>query len=159
MPVGGYLVRAAVTVGSPFLFPWAIFASQLLSSASSPTTRVIPAEAGTQHPGTPMPKRGTVYILASRRNGTLYVGVTSDLPKRVWMHKHDVTEGFTKQYGVHRLVYFEEYDDIRDAITREKRLKKWNRAWKLRLIEEANPMWADLYDLVAGFSGSPPPRG
>jgi len=106
-----------------------------------------------------MPKRGTVYVLASRRNGALYIGVTSDLLKRVWMHKHDVTEGFTKRYGVHRLVYFEEYDDIRDAITREKRLKKWNRAWKLRLIEEANPTWDDLYDLVAGFSGSPPPRG
>lgn len=106
-----------------------------------------------------MPKRGTVYILASRRSGTLYVGATSDLLKRVWMRKHAVIEGFTKQYGVHRLVYFEEYDDIRDAITREKRLKKWNRAWKLWLIEEANPMWADLYDLVAGFSGSPPPRG
>ncbi len=67
-----------------------------------------------------MPKRGTVYILASRRNGTLYIGVTSDLAKRVWMHKHDMVEGFTKKHGVHRLVYVEEHDDIRDAIIREK---------------------------------------
>lgn len=106
-----------------------------------------------------MPKRGSVYILASRRNSTLYIGVTSDLPKRVWMHKHDMIEGFTKEYGVHRLVYFEEYHDIREAIVREKRLKKWNRTWKLRLIEEMNPAWADLYEQIAGFSGSPPTRG
>ena len=104
-----------------------------------------------------MPKRGTVYILASRRNGTLYVGVTSDLPKRIWMHKHDMIEGFTKEYGVHRLVYVEEHDDIRDAITREKRLKKWNRAWKIRLIEEDNPGWRDLYELLV--TGSPTSRG
>ncbi len=104
-----------------------------------------------------MPKRGTVYILASRRNGTLYIGVTSDLPKRIWLHKQDMVEGFTKEHGVHRLVYVEEHDDIRDAITREKQLKKWNRAWKLRLINETNPGWRDLYDLLAG--GSPPPRG
>ncbi len=103
-----------------------------------------------------MPKRGTVYILASRRNGALYVGVTSDLPQRIWMHKQGVIEGFTKEYGVHRLVYVEEHDDIRDAITREKRLKKWNRAWKIRLIEEANPGWRDLYDLLDG--GLPPAR-
>ena len=91
-----------------------------------------------------MPKPGTVYILASRRNGTLYVGVTSDLVRRVWEHKHDMVEGFTKKYSVHRLVYFEEYGDIRNAITREKQLKKWNRAWKLRLIEADNPDWRDL---------------
>lgn len=104
-----------------------------------------------------MPKCGTVYILASRRNGTLYIGVTSDLPKRVWVHKQDVGEGFTKKYGVHRLVYFEEHDDIRDAIIREKRLKKWDRQWKLRLIEETTPGWRDLYELLD--AGSPPARG
>ncbi len=95
-----------------------------------------------------MPKCGTIYILASRRNGTLYVGVTSDLPKRIWMHKHNLIDGFTKEHSVHRLVYVEEHDDIRDAITRERQLKKWNRAWKIRLIEEANPGWRDLYDLL-----------
>lgn len=101
-----------------------------------------------------MPKRGTVYILASRRNGTLYVGVTSDLPKRIWMHKHDMIEGFTKQHGVHRLVYVEEHDDMRDAITREKQLKKWRRAWKIQLIEEANPGWRELYELLDAGSTS-----
>jgi putative endonuclease len=87
-----------------------------------------------------MPKRGTVFLLASRRNGTLYIGVTSDLPKRTSLHKRGVVEGFTKKYGVHRLVYFEEHGDIRDAIIREKQLKKRDRKWKLRLIEEMNPM-------------------
>ena len=124
-----------------------------------PAQSLSPAKAGTgtHRTGTPMPKRGTVYILASRRNGTLYVGVTSDLVRRVWEHKHNLIEGFTKQHSVHRLVYFEEHDDIHDAIVREKRLKKWNRAWKIRLIEEANPGWRDLYDLLA--DGSPPARG
>jgi len=93
-----------------------------------------------------MPKRGFVYILASRRNGTLYTGVTSDLVRRVWQHKNDEIDGFTKRYGVHRLVYVEAHDDIRDAIQREKRIKKWNRRWKLELIEKANPSWRDLYD-------------
>lgn len=92
-----------------------------------------------------MPKPGYVYILASRRNGTLYVGVTSDLGKRVWQHKHDEVEGFTKRYKVHRLVYYEEHDDIRDAIVREKQIKKWRRKWKLELIEGVNPEWRDLY--------------
>ena len=86
-----------------------------------------------------------VYILASRRNGTLYVGVTSDLVKRVWEHKNDVTEGFTKKYRVHHLVYFELHGDMVGAIMREKRIKKWNRAWKLALIEKGNPKWRDLY--------------
>jgi len=93
-----------------------------------------------------MPKRGFVYILASRRNGTLYTGVTSDLVRRVWAHKNDEVDGFTKRYGVYRLVYVEMHDDIRDAIRREKRIKKWNRRWKLELIETANPTWRDLYD-------------
>ncbi len=85
------------------------------------------------------------YILASQRNGTLYVGVTSDLARRIWEHKQDFVPGFTRQYRVHRLVYFEAHDDIRDAIAREKRLKKWNRAWKMQLIEGANPEWEDLF--------------
>jgi putative endonuclease len=93
-------------------------------------------------------KQPAVYILASQRNGTLYVGVTSDLPGRVWQHKNDVADGFTKTYGVHILVYFELHDDMESAIVREKRLKKWNRAWKLRLIEEMNPDWNDLYESI-----------
>jgi putative endonuclease len=92
------------------------------------------------------PKQPCVYILASKRNGTLYTGVTSNVIKRVWEHKNDCVEGFTKKYGVHQLVYFEFHDDMLSAITREKQIKKWNRAWKLRLIEEGNPDWKDLYD-------------
>ncbi|OGT41442.1 MAG: hypothetical protein A3K00_09335 [Gallionellales bacterium RIFOXYD2_FULL_52_7] len=86
-----------------------------------------------------------VYILASQRNGTLYVGVSSDLVGRVWQHKSDLVEGFTKKYGVHLLVYFEQSDDMLAAIAREKQLKKWNRAWKIELIEAANPEWRDLW--------------
>jgi putative endonuclease len=84
-------------------------------------------------------KQPAVYILASGRNGTLYVGVTSDLQKRIWEHKNDLIEGFTKRYSVHRLVYYELHDEMVSAITREKQIKKWNRAWKLNLIEEKNP--------------------
>ena len=87
-----------------------------------------------------------VYILASKRNGTLYIGVTSDLIKRVWEHKNDLVEGFTKEYSVHRLVYFEMLEDMASAIQREKQLKKWNRDWKIQLIEKGNPEWRDLYD-------------
>jgi putative endonuclease len=90
-----------------------------------------------------------VYILASRRNGTLYVGVTSDLVRRVYEHKIGAADGFTKQHDVKRLVRFEVFDDIEAAIHREKRLKKWNRAWKLRLIERENPDWTDLYETIA----------
>jgi len=86
-----------------------------------------------------------VYILASGRNGTLYVGVTNDLARRVQEHREGAVPGFTRTYGVTRLVHAEPYDDIRIAIEREKRLKKWRRAWKLALIEEANPDWRDLY--------------
>ena len=93
-------------------------------------------------------KQPAVYILSINRNGTLYIGVTSDLVKRVWQHKNDVVEGFTKKYQVHHLVYFELYEDMEEAILREKRLKKWNRQWKLRLIEEANPEWKDRYDEI-----------
>jgi putative endonuclease len=87
-----------------------------------------------------------VYILASQRNGTLYIGVTSDLIKRVWEHKNDLIEGFTKKYAVHRLVYYEMLENMESAIQREKQLKKWNRDWKIELIEKDNPEWADLYD-------------
>ena len=93
-------------------------------------------------------KQPAVYILASKRNGTLYVGVTSDLLKRAWTHKNDLIEGFTKKYGVHLLVYYELCDDIVSAITREKQIKKWNRAWKLELIEAQNPDWKDLSDNI-----------
>ena len=90
-----------------------------------------------------------VYILASGLGGTLYIGVTNDLVRRVYEHKTKVAEGFTKKYGVDRLVHYEQFDDIENAIRREKRLKKWNRAWKVRLIEEANPNWDDLYTSIA----------
>ena len=89
-----------------------------------------------------------VYILASKKNGTLYTGVTSDLAKRVWEHKNEQAEGFTRKYGVHTLVYFELYEDMSAAITREKQIKKWNRLWKLQLIEEQNPEWNDLYESI-----------
>jgi len=93
-----------------------------------------------------MPKQPCVYILASQRNGTPYVGVTSDLPKRIWEHKNDLVDGFTRKHGIHSLVYFEQCDDMVVAITREKQLKKWNRAWKIELIESANPEWRDLWE-------------
>ena len=93
-----------------------------------------------------MDKEPAVYILASKRNGTLYVGVTSDLRKRIWEHKNDLAEGFTKKYGVHCLVYFELHGDMSAAITREKQIKKWNRAWKIELIERTNPQWKDLWE-------------
>ena len=89
-----------------------------------------------------------VYVLASKRNGTLYVGVTSDLIKRVYEHKHGLADGFTKKYKIHRLVYFEMHEDMNAAITREKQIKKWNRAWKLELIEKNNPAWKDLYESI-----------
>src|SRR3990172_8601061 len=96
-----------------------------------------------------MTKQPAVYILASKRNGTLYIGVTSDLVKRVWQHKNDVVEGFTKKYGVHTLVYYELHASMNEAITREKQLKKWNRAWKIALIEKQNPEWVDLWPSIA----------
>jgi putative endonuclease len=90
-----------------------------------------------------------VYIMASKRNGTLYIGVTNDLIRRTFEHKNDLMEGFTKKYKVHSLVFFEECSNVESVIMREKQLKKWNRAWKLRLIEQTNPQWRDLYeDLV-----------
>ena len=87
-----------------------------------------------------------VYILAAGRNSTLYIGVTSALKKRVYEHKNNLVEGFTKKYHVHTLVYYEMTTDVESAIRREKRLKKWERKWKLKLIEKDNPEWKDLYD-------------
>ena len=91
-------------------------------------------------------KRFFVYLLASDRNGTLYVGMTSDLVRRVWQHREKVVDGFTEKYAVDRLVWFAEFGTAEAAIVREKQVKKWNRAWKIRLIEEANPNWDDLYE-------------
>ncbi len=93
-------------------------------------------------------KTYSVYILASKHNGTLYIGVTNNLIKRVSQHKQDLVEGFTKRYHVHILVHFESYSDIQSAIIREKQLKKWNRVWKIRLIETDNPYWNDLYEKI-----------
>jgi len=93
-----------------------------------------------------MSKQPAVYILASKRNGTLYIGVTSDIIKRTWEHKNDSVEGFTKRYRVHRLVYYELHEEMESAIRREKQMKKWNRDWKLELIEKQNPDWRDLWE-------------
>ncbi len=89
-----------------------------------------------------------VYILAKARNSTFYVGITSDLPKRIWEHKNEAADGFTKKHGVKTLVYYEIFDNPEEAIKREKRLKKWNRTWKMRVIEEMNPDWDDLYEQI-----------
>ena len=95
------------------------------------------------------PRIPCVYVLASKRNGTLYVGVTSDLPGRMWQHKSDQVPGFTREHRVHRLVWYEVHPTMESAIMREKRLKRWRRAWKLRLIEQTNPTWRDLYPDLA----------
>ena len=91
-------------------------------------------------------KVGFVYIMTNRRNGTLYVGVTTDLPRRAYEHREGIVPGFTKRYGLKMLVYYESFDDIRAAIQREKLIKHWPRAWKVRLIHESNPQWEDLYE-------------
>ena len=91
-------------------------------------------------------KQPCVYFLASRKNGTLYTGVTSNLVQRIWQHKNDQADGFTKRYGVHLLVWYEMHDAMESAIAREKAIKEWKRAWKLELIEATNPQWLDLYD-------------
>ena len=91
-------------------------------------------------------KTPCVYILASKQNGTLYVGVTSNLARRIWEHKNDRVEGFTKRYGVHKLVWYEAHAAMASAIAREKAIKAWNRAWKIDAIEASNPEWTDLYD-------------
>jgi putative endonuclease len=90
----------------------------------------------------------TVYILASKRNGTLYIGVISDLVKRIWEHRNNMVKGFTKRYAVHHLVWYEIHESMESAIQREKRLKEWRRPWKLELIERSNPDWQDLYDTI-----------
>jgi putative endonuclease len=104
------------------------------------------------------PKYFYVYILASKVGGTLYIGVTNDLVRRVWEHKSKLIESFTEKYGVSRLVYFEQFDDPENAIKREKRLKKWNRGWKVRLIEESNPSWDDLFPGIGGVQPTAMPR-
>lgn len=93
-----------------------------------------------------MDQQSYVYILTNKPNGTLYIGVTSSLIKRIYEHKNNVCDGFSKKYNTKQLVYFEIHDDIYQAITREKQLKKWQRDWKIKLIEKNNPYWVDLYD-------------
>ena len=95
-----------------------------------------------------MNRQPCVYILASQRNGTLYIGVTSNLIKRVWEHQTNIVEGFTKKYKVHTLVWYEIHETKNSAIQREKTLKKWRRKWKIRLIESFNPDWKDLYEII-----------
>jgi putative endonuclease len=92
-----------------------------------------------------MPRQPCVYILASRRHGTLY-GVTSDVAKRVWQHKNDGLPGFTRRYGIHQLVWYEPHESMAAAIAREKAIKAWKRQWKIDLIERSNPEWLDLYE-------------
>ncbi len=93
-------------------------------------------------------KQPAVYILSSKRNGTLYVGVTTNLVQRIWQHKNNLVEGFTQKYHIHQLVYYELHQDISQAILREKQIKKWNRQWKLELIEAMNPQWGDLWGQI-----------
>jgi putative endonuclease len=95
-----------------------------------------------------MEKQPAIYIIASKRNGTLYIGVTSDITKRIWEHKNDLVEGFTKRYNVHRLVWYELHESMESAIKREKSMKEWKRVWKLELIESVNPDWEDLYHTI-----------
>ena len=100
-----------------------------------------------------------VYILCNKRNGTLYTGVTSRIIKRIYEHKNKLVDGFTKKYNLHRLVWYEIHETAESAITREKRIKKWERKWKLELIEKENPGWNDLYDHICGNTGSESPSG
>jgi len=98
--------------------------------------------------GVPMNKQPAVYMLANKRNGTLYVGVTSDLVKRIWEHKNNLADGFSKRYKLHNLVWYEVHENMDSAIVREKRIKYWKRKWKLALIEGSNPDWQDLYGRI-----------
>jgi putative endonuclease len=107
---------------------------------------VIPAKAGIQYFNNM--KQPCVYMLASKPGGTLYIGVTGNLVKRLREHKSEAAEGFTKKYGVHSLVWYEVHESMESAIMREKQMKKWNRSWKVRLIEEANSGWNDLYSSI-----------
>lgn len=90
-------------------------------------------------------KQGSVYIMTNQRNGTLYIGVTSDPPQRIWQHREGLIEGFTRKYGCKRLVWYQHFDDLQDARRREVQMKEWKRAWKIELTEAANPEWRDLY--------------
>ncbi|ALK09314.1 GIY-YIG nuclease superfamily protein [Blastochloris viridis] len=101
--------------------------------------------------------RYAVYMLATRKDGPLYVGVTNDLVRRVFEHRSDAVRGFTWQFNVHRLVWFEAHDSIEAAITREKQIKRWRRAWKIEMIETENPEWDDLYERIAGGSSADDP--
>ena len=96
-----------------------------------------------------MEKAGFVYIMANSRNGTIYLGVTSDLPKRIWEHRNDLVEGFTKKHRCHTLVWYQAYDTIEEARQRELQMKEWKRVWKLREIEGLNPDWDDLFETIA----------
>jgi putative endonuclease len=109
-----------------------------------------------------MEKQPATYMMTSKRNGTLYIGVTSDLIARIWQHRNQEVPGFTHRYGVTQLAWYELHGTMEAAITQEKQLKKWNRAWKVRLIEGSNPYWNDLWFEITGQSqgtGSPPARG
>ncbi|MGO3128402.1 MAG: GIY-YIG nuclease family protein [Luteimonas sp.] len=97
-----------------------------------------------------MDRQPCVYLLANERNGTLYLGVTSNLVQRVWQHRTSAVDGFSACYAIHHLVWFELHETMESAIVREKRIKKWNRVWKVRLIEEENPYWRDLWDEIVG---------
>jgi putative endonuclease len=96
-----------------------------------------------------MNKYSYVYIITNKRNGTLYIGVTSNIIKRIYEHKNRLVDGFSKKYNLHKLVYYEQYSDIKTAIEREKQIKKWERLWKLKLIEKTNPKWIDIYNEIA----------
>lgn len=113
---------------------------------------VIPAQAGIQMVECIVMKQPTVYLLASQRNGTLYIGVTGDLIQRIWQHRTNAVEGFTKKHHVHSLVWFEQHPSMESAITCEKALKKWKRVWKLDLIEKFNPDWKDLWPMINGWN-------
>ncbi len=95
-----------------------------------------------------MEKQYYTYILTNRKNGTLYIGVTNNLIKRIYEHKNNLVKGFTKKYNLHNLVHYENFNEINEAITREKRMKKWKRQWKIELIEKNNPTWEDLYSEI-----------
>ena len=126
--------------------PWPLSTAQ--HNKMSVVKAVIPACFWPESRVDAMDKQPAVYILASKRNGTLYIGVTSDLVKRVWEHKSKLVEGFTERYGVHQLVWYELHGSMDSAIQREKRLKEWKRKWKVRLIERANPNWEDLFHVI-----------
>jgi putative endonuclease len=120
-----------------------MFFSVIPAKAGEVPFRVNPDKSAQTMNGQPV-----VYILASKRNGTLYTGVTSDIIKRVWEHKNNLAEGFTNRYNIHNLVWYELHDNIEEAIIREKNIKEWKRLWKIKLIEDSNPNWLDLYDTI-----------